>query len=139
MSEEKLRILSKKELLEYRESHYLTVGRLLEFIKENSIPNDAIIVTQRIEDVYYEKHGWGVYMKEGDGYHSAITMNRNMNEEIDRRIKGEEPNYSMENPADYLMSESEMENLKDQYHPVWCPVLYRDHDRDDILFLDLHY
>ncbi len=138
MSEKKLRVLSKEELLKYRDSHYLTVGRLLEFIKEHSIPEDAIIVTQRIEDVYYEKHNWGVYTKEGEHYHNAVNTNENMNQEIDRRMLGEEPHYSMENPAAYLMSESDMEFLKEQYHPVWCPVLYKD-DRDDILFLDLHY
>lgn len=138
MSEEKLRTLSKEDLVKYKNSHYLTVGRLLEFIKEHSIPEDALIVTQRIEDVYYKKHNWGVYTKPGYGYHSAVSMNQNMNEEIDRRAVGDEPNFGMENPADYITPESVLEELKEQYTPVWCPVLYKD-DKDDILFLDLHY
>lgn len=36
--------------------HYLTIGRLKEFIKD--LPDDGKIYYQRIEDVYFEKHGW---------------------------------------------------------------------------------
>jgi hypothetical protein len=38
--------------------HYLTIGRLKEFIKKHKIPDNALILHQRIEDVYFEKHGW---------------------------------------------------------------------------------
>ena len=79
MSEEKLKVLTKDELLSYRNSHYLTVGRLLEFIKDNNIPEDAIVVSQRIEDIYFQTHHWGVYTKEGDHAHWM----KDMNEKID--------------------------------------------------------
>jgi hypothetical protein len=135
MSESKFKVLSKEKLLSYRESHYLTVGRLLEFIKKNNIPEDAIVVSQRVEDIYFETHNWGVYAKEGE---HALWM-KDINEKID--------NGEFEDKAEYPMmsdelrkkfSEEEIKEAYDQYHPVWSPVLHRD-DKDDILFLDLHY
>jgi hypothetical protein len=36
--------------------HYLTVGKLKEYLED--YPDDALVVSQRVEDVYYEKHGW---------------------------------------------------------------------------------
>ena len=36
--------------------HYLTVGRLKEELAKYS--DDTLVVTQRIEDRYYEKGGW---------------------------------------------------------------------------------
>ena len=35
-------------------------------------------------------------------------------------------------------TEDDINEAMDQYHPVWSPVLHKD-DKDDILFLDLHY
>ena len=54
--------LSKKGLKDY--SDYLTVGRLKEFLNEHNLPDDAKVVVERVEDSYYEKGGWGVYLKE---------------------------------------------------------------------------
>ena len=34
------------------------------------------------------------------------------------------------------ISEEELEDSKDQYHPIWCPVVYKN---DTNLYLDLHY
>jgi len=36
--------------------HYLTVGKLKE--KLNSFPETGGVYIQRVEDVYFEKHGW---------------------------------------------------------------------------------
>lgn len=36
----------------------LTVGQLLEFIQKNNIPLDAKVKYERIEDSYFEEHGW---------------------------------------------------------------------------------
>jgi hypothetical protein len=49
---------------EYKEKHnyYLTVGQLKESLKD--YPDDALVVSQRIEDVYYEKHGWTTLKKQ---------------------------------------------------------------------------
>ena len=36
----------------------LTVEQLLKFIADNNIPSTAKILYERIEDTYFEKHGW---------------------------------------------------------------------------------
>lgn len=57
--------ISKEELTnEY--DHFLTVGVLKKFLNKHNLPESAKVVVQRIEDVYYEKHKWGVYLKEGE-------------------------------------------------------------------------
>lgn len=57
--------ITKEELQNgYRE--FLTVGGLKEFLYKHNLPNDSKVVIQRVEDVYYEKHNWGVYLKEGE-------------------------------------------------------------------------
>lgn len=135
MSESKFKVLSKEKLLSYRESHYLTVGRLLEFIKENNIPENALVVSQRVEDIYFETHSWGVYQKEGD----HTRWMRDMNEKIDAGVFDDKEKFPLvTEEMKRRFTEDDINEAMDQYHPVWCPVLYKD-DKDDILFLDLHY
>jgi hypothetical protein len=148
--------IKKEDLYRYTNNGFLTVGQLKKFIEENNLPDDAPVVVQRIEDSYYEgrdisgmsgcpdtedgiyppgsrSEGWGVYLKEGDSYYSAKTINIRMEEEIARRKNGE--SGMIEDPEKYIQELND--ELKDQYHPIWSPVLYMD-DKD-ILFLDLHY
>jgi hypothetical protein len=151
--------IEKKDLYRYANNGFLTVGRLKKFIEENNLPDDAPVVVQRIEDRYYEgndisgmlgcpdtedgiyppgskSQGWGVYLKEGDTYHNVKTMNVRMKEELIRRKNGEPGKFpKIDDPEKYI--EELNDQLKDQYHPIWSPVFYRD-DKD-ILFLDLHY
>jgi len=106
--------LTKKDLERFRDS--LTVGRIKEFIKKHDIPDDALILIQRVEDEYFDGYdisgmrgadtktgiypegskseGWGVYLKKQDG-------------------------------------------MEEQYCPAFCCVNYQD--EDDLLFIDLHY
>jgi len=132
--------ITKEEMLNYSSKwHYCTVGDLKKHIEKFNIPDTAPVVVQRVEDVYYEKHGWSVYLKEGECYHNTVNMNENMREEIARRERGEEPEYSLiDDPSKYIVEDEESLNeLKDQYRPVWCAVYYKDDE--NILFLDLHY
>lgn len=46
--------------------HYLTVRELLKFIEEHNLDKNAKVCVQRIEDVYYEKHGWSTVKKKQD-------------------------------------------------------------------------
>lgn len=51
----------------------LTVKDLLLFILANKIPLDSKILYQRIEDVYFEKHGWDkalIMIPDGFGGHN---------------------------------------------------------------------
>ena len=113
----------------------LTVGRLKKFLEQHpELPDDSLVLTQRVEDRYYEKNGWGVVLKEGHHYHMVKTHNIRMEEEIRRRKNGEHPKYDMEDPSKFI--EELTDDLKDQYHPAWSCVKYKD---DDNLYLDLHY
>lgn len=59
--------MTPKEFKEkYTKHHYLTVGRLKEYLE--SYPDDTLVVSQRVEDVYYEKHGWETIKKPNPMY-----------------------------------------------------------------------
>ena len=57
--------ITKNELVN-RYEHFLTVGDLKAFLNKHNLPDNAKVVVQRVEDVYYEKHNWGVYLKESE-------------------------------------------------------------------------
>jgi len=58
-----VREISKEQLTnEYR--GFLTVGDLKEFLYRHNLPTNAKVVIQRVEDFYFEKNQWGVYLKE---------------------------------------------------------------------------
>lgn len=114
---------------------YLTVGRLKKFLAEHpELPDEALVLTQRVEDKYYEKSGWGVVLKEGYHYDMSKTANIRMQDEIRRRKNGEHPKYDMEDPSEYIIELTD--EMKEQYHPAWSCLKYRG---DDNLYIDLHY
>jgi hypothetical protein len=128
----KLRELSKKELKDY--SDFLTVGRLKKFLNEHDLPDDALVVAQRVEDTNYENNNWGVYLKEGEDTPSIKQWNKNV-ENGKYLDKKQYPKIKKEDLV--LHTDKEIKESMDQYTPVWCCVRYPD-DKD-ILFLDLHY
>ena len=44
-----------------KHKHYLTVGQLKKQLED--YPDDALVVAERVEDVYYEEHGWQTLKK----------------------------------------------------------------------------
>lgn len=125
--------LTKEDIKKYK--NHLTVGGLKEFIKKNGIQDGAKIMIQRVEDFYFERNDWGVYLKEGVTYHSAKKMNENLLKESKRREYGLEPEYDIEDPLSNIIEIGD--ELKEQYHPAWSCVKYKDDQ--DFLFIDLHY
>lgn len=125
--------LTKEDIKNYKQ--HLTVGGLKEFVKKNGIPDGAKIMIQRVEDFYFERNDWGVYLKEGFHYHSAKKMNENLLKESKRRECGLEPEYDIEDPLSNIIEIGD--ELKEQYHPAWNCVNYKDDQ--DFLFIDLHY
>jgi hypothetical protein len=108
-----LNVKTEEELLDY--SHYLTVGDLKKFIIENNIPDNAMVVTQRVEDMYFEprnpnRTGWGVLLKD-NGY----SLDKNLSNQLDQ---------------------DDLNKFKTQYSPTWSCVGYED---KRFLFIDLHY
>jgi len=61
----KIKEITKEELINQYQD-YLTVGDLKNFLNKHNLPDNAKVVVQRVEDIYYEKHNWGVYLKEGE-------------------------------------------------------------------------
>jgi len=109
-----------------------TVGYLLEFIKQNNIPNEAIVYYQRIEDAYFEKHNWKTLKKEGFFYHQAIERNK----KVDGEFKDKTKYPLIEDPEVFRASDEDLEQMKEEYIKSFCPVKYKD---DDNLFIDAHY
>jgi len=122
-----------EDLSSYKD--YLTVGKLKKFLEEHSeLPDNALVLTQRVEDRYYEKNGWGVVLKEGYHYQMNKTHNIRMEEEIRRRKNGEHPKYDTEDPSKHIVELGD--SMKEQYHPAFSCLKYKD---DDNLYIDLHY
>lgn len=115
--------------------HY-TVGELKKYIEEYNIPDDALVLIQRIEDVYFEENNWGTVKKEGWMY----TNNKQL---IERAKPGGEyhdkekyPEMTDEHIKGILEMEDELPELQEEYISVFSPVKYKD---DNNLYLDAHY
>lgn len=131
--------LKLEDLKEFTNNGYYTVGQLLEYIQQKldsgEITKNSAVLVQRVEDFYFENNGWGVIKKEGDHFYYCLEHNKKidegvyLNKEDYPKIKGDEPFLNK-------ISEEEMEASKEQYHPIWCPVVYKE---DKNLYLDLHY
>ena len=156
-----MRKLSKEEVKKYPKSGFSTVGDLKRFLEEHKIPDDAPILIERVEDRYYDgvditgmsgckdtedgiypegskSEGWGVYLKKGQTYWDIKELNDRMTKETQRRKEGKEPEYPKISDEDLEKYIADLDDsLMTQYHPIWCPVFYKDDP--DILFLDLHY
>ncbi len=126
---------TREEILELKEKfHCLTVGDMKKFLSENDFPDNAPILIERVQDVYYEKHGWKVYKK--DNEHTSFF--RRQNENIKNGIYSDKDEYP--NITEHILiphTEEDISAAMNQYHPAWSCVRYND-DKD-ILFIDLHY
>lgn len=65
-----------KEDLKNGYNYFLTVGDLKEFLDKHKLPDTAKVLIQRVEDFYYQKNNWGVYLKEVE--HSSKDENGNI-------------------------------------------------------------
>lgn len=126
-----MRELTKDDLLKYKNLHYMTVGRLREFLDDTKLPDDAIVVIERVQDVYYEKHNWGAYLHENDHTRHMRHFNRCIEngtvKDIFDGIEDDTKPYT----------EEEIKDAMTQYHPAWCA--WERNDDDQIMFIDLHY
>jgi len=122
------------QLDSYKKSHYANVGKLLDFIEKHNIPRDAMILIQRVHDVYFEKYNWEPIKKEGFHFHNA----KQHNEKVQFGVYMDREQYPnmTEEMRTQLISEEELDLTKDQYVVVFAPVKYPG---DDNLYLDAHY
>lgn len=118
----------------FDQNRNLTVGDLKRFIEENKLSDDAPILVQRVEDVYFGKHGWGVLLQKSDFYYQCVKTNKM----IDDGVYNNKDNYpNIDDPEKFRTTEEELESYKDQYIPTFCCV--REDDKNDILLINLHY
>ena len=115
--------MTKEDLLN-KKLHF-TMESLRRFVKENEdLGDDTPILIERVTDNYFEKRdfndneisGWDVLKVEGYHYHSSLAWNEKMQEEIERRERGEEPEYEMENPSEFIFGEEKLEEMKEQFY-----------------------
>lgn len=119
--------------------NHCTVGDLLEYIHKKiasgEITRDSLVLSQRVEDIYFQENGWSVVKKEGEQYHWCLEHNKRVDQGTYLN-KEEYPEIQEGMLILEKIPEDEIEKSKDQYHPIWCPVVYKD---DKNLYLDLHY
>ena len=115
--------MTKEDLLN-KKLHF-TMESLRRFVKENEdLGDDTPILIERVTNNYFEGRelngvqigGWDVLKVEGYHYHSSLEWNEKMQEEIERRERGEEPEYEMENPSEFIFGEEKLEEIKEQFY-----------------------
>ncbi len=115
--------MTKEDLLN-KKLHF-TMESLRRFVKENEdLGDDTPILIERVTNNYFEKrdfngstvNGWDVLKVEGYHYHSSLEWNEKMQAEIERRERGEEPEYEMENPSEFIFGEEKLEEMKEQFY-----------------------
>ena len=135
--------MTKEELLK-KTNHSLTMKQLREFVKNNKdISDKAPVIVERVEDSYFKEkpwhdgsiiNGWGVLKVEGFHYHSALDRNKEMQEEAERRERGEEPEYGLENPLEFTFSEEDLEDIKEQFYQPHCITTDKE-----VVYIYSHY
>ena len=115
--------MTKEDLLN-KKLHF-TMESLRRFVKENEdLGDDTPILIERVTDNYFQKRdfngneisGWDVLKVEGYHYHSSLAWNEKIQAEIQRRERGEEPEYGMENPSEFIFAEKQLEEMKEQFY-----------------------
>ena len=119
-----------REQLLGKTNHSLRMKDLRKFVENNKdLEDESPCVVERVLDLYFEGSewngkkidGWGVLKVEGYHYHSSLEWNEKMQEEIDRRERGEEPKYDrLENPEEAIFGEKELEEMKEQFYQPHC-------------------
>lgn len=129
--------MTKEELLSSK-GHSMKMKDLRKFVeKYKDIDDEAPVVVERVEDHYFEKvGGWDVLEIEGYHYHSSVEWNKKMQREIERRKRGEEPEYDMEDPSLWIFAEEKIESMKEQFYQPHCITTDKE---KQIVYIYSHY
>ena len=135
--------MTKEDLLN-KPNHSLRMKDIREFVENNKdLEDDAPVIVERVEDSYFQERpwhdgttigGWDVLKVEGYHYHNSLEWNEKMQEEIERRERGEEAGYAMDNPSIYLFGEKELEEMKEQFYQPHCITTDKE-----IIYIYSHY
>ena len=139
--------MTKEDLLN-KKLHF-TMESLRRFVKENEdLGDDTPILIERVTDNYFEKRdfngneisGWDVLKVEGYHYHSSLAWNEKIQAEIQRRERGEEPEYEMENPSEFIFAEKQLEEMKEQFYLAeGITTEARNESSKEIIYIYSHY
>lgn len=132
--------IDSEELKKFSELGYLTVGKLLDFLSElidsGQITRDSLVLSQRIEDFYFEENQWGVVKKQGEHYNWFIEHNKR----IDSGFYLDKEKFPLEVNSEerflQKISDEQIEESLDQYHPIYSILKFND---DKNIYLNLHY
>lgn len=90
----------------------LRMSDLRKFVEANLDLDDSTpVLVEHVKDIYLEDHkrdphdikGWDVYLQEGLHYHNQVNYNLNMEEELERRKQGLEPEFPLiEDPQEMI-------------------------------------
>lgn len=135
-----LREINSEELNKFADLGYLTVGKLLDFLNElmdsGQINRDSLVLSQRVEDFYFEENEWGVVKKQGEHYQWFVDHNK----KIDDGFYLDKEKFPLElNSQERFLqkiSDEQIEESLDQYHPVYSSLKFND---DSNVYLNIHY
>jgi len=114
--------------------HSLTIGDLKKFISNKNFSDDTIVVVQRVEDLYYNNHGWKTYRKYGESANNLMQWNEDV---LSGKYK-DKRKYPNVDPEDLtIVPQDEIDFARDQYTAAHCCVYYKEDP--EILFINLHY
>lgn len=116
------------EIKSLKNFFYLTVGKLKKILED--YPEDGMILVERVEDLYFDTHNWGVVKKENPIFNQLKEIGK---DDESGMIDNKEKYPTPITPLDDL----ELEGLKDQYCPAFSVAKYYD-DKDNV-YIKLHY
>lgn len=121
---DKLKKLTKEDLFNKTTYPYnLTLKRFREITKD--MPEDSVILVERIHDTYFENHNWSVYLEENE-YSFQERESQNSIE----TLSGES---IPQNPKD----PKKIEMLKSEYIPAHFCIKRKSEPK--IIYIDFHY
>ena len=109
----------------------MTIKELRESIA--NLPDDGEVFIHRIEDVYFEKHGWKTKKMEGYHYNNGLVWNS----EVDSGKYLDKEEYPDIVPEKHLkkLTTEQLESLKEQYIDTVCCINYDNKN----LYITSHY
>jgi hypothetical protein len=124
LSKEPVEVITKEELLS--RDMVFTFGNLKEWCDKFSVPDNAVIMIERVYDFYYDHNHWGVYKKKSEFAYDMERFNENI-------LDKEEYPHPMTVP----FTEEQIKDSYTQYTRAWSCAYYSD-DKE-MLFINLHY
>jgi len=120
---DKLKKLTKEELFHNHYPPSLTLKKFREITKD--MPEDSIILIERIHDTYFENHNWSVYLEENE-----YSFNEKESQNSIETLSGES---IPQNPKD----PKKIEMLKSEYIPAHFCI--RRKSEPKLIYIDFHY